>query len=170
MQFSIITIFVSIASLASALPAIVPRQDVQAIANAQNAWAHDTSVVSQFLGAATSLTGADLTNAAQIALDAEKDELTHKAVLDAKFGTDSRIISANTILVTEGTFQLVVNNLANLAQNGATMSVGEVQGIIENTNADRCGKVLPAIDQYFQVSGDFLNNGAILEATIPVNC
>lgn len=78
--------------------------------NAVNGWMNDTGKVTNFLNTATSLTGSDYTTAATIALNAEKDELNHKAVLDA--GLDPAAIqSANDTLATQGTFQAVVDAL-----------------------------------------------------------
>jgi hypothetical protein len=77
---------------------------------AVNGWMNDTGKVTNFLNTATSLTGSDYTTAATIALNAEKDELNHKAVLDA--GLDPAAIqSANDTLATQGTFQAVVDAL-----------------------------------------------------------
>jgi predicted Zn-dependent protease len=78
--------------------------------NAVNGWMNDTGKVTNFLNTATSLTGNDYTTAATIALNAEKDELNHKAVLDA--GLDPAAIQkANDTLATQGTFQAVVDAL-----------------------------------------------------------
>lgn len=78
--------------------------------NAVNGWMNDTGKVTNFLNTATSLTGNDYTIAATIALNAEKDELNHKAVLDA--GLDPATIqAANDTLATQGNFQAVVDAL-----------------------------------------------------------
>jgi len=78
--------------------------------NAVNGWMNDTGKVTKFLNTATSLTGDDYTTAATIALNAEIDELNHKAVLDA--GLDPATIQkANDTLATQGTFQAVVDAL-----------------------------------------------------------
>jgi hypothetical protein len=173
MQYSLATLLVSFLSLAQALPTTIMSKTPlsnQDLANAQNQWRADTSKVSQFLGAVPTLTGTQLTAAAQVALDAEKDELLHKKVLDYQFGSDPRIAEANSVLVTQGTFQSVVDALANFAKNGATMSPSQISTLLQQTNNVRCAQVLPAIDTYFHVTGEKLQNGGFLLATRPTNC
>ena len=74
--------------VASAVPAAasssVPSQQ-QAVIDAVNAWRSDTGEVSNFLNVANDLNPSDdeLKSDATSALASEKDELTHKAVLDA---------------------------------------------------------------------------------------
>ncbi|KAI1171569.1 hypothetical protein F4777DRAFT_564960 [Nemania sp. FL0916] len=175
MQYSVATILsvflAGFLSTTQALPSgTSPRNTTQQLADAQNKWQQDTSVVSQFLGAVPNLQGAKLQSAAQVALNAENDELLHKKVLDGSFPADSRIIAANDILVNQGTFQFVVDALANFAQNGATMSPSDKASLLQQTNQIRCGQVLPAIDTYFHVAGETLNNGGFALATRPVNC
>ncbi|KAI0419292.1 hypothetical protein F5X98DRAFT_335725 [Xylaria grammica] len=176
MQYSLSTmlpiVLASLFSLTQALPAsLAPRDQVtQQLADAQNEWRADTSKVSQFLSAVPTLQGSKLEAAAQVALDAENDELLHKKVLDQNFSADQRIVQANDVLVTQGTFQSVVDALANFAQNGASMSPTEISTLLQQTNAVRCGQVLPAIDTYFRVTGEKLNNGGVLLATRPTNC
>ncbi|KAI1367908.1 hypothetical protein F5Y08DRAFT_297290 [Xylaria arbuscula] len=171
MQFSVALILTSVLSLTQALPSgIAARARNQQIADAQNSWRADTSTVSQFLSAVPTLRGTKLTSAAQVAFNAEVDELTHKKVLDGAFSSDPRIVSANDILVNQGTFQSVVDALRDFADNGDKKSEAEINTLLQNTNSVRCGKVLPAIDTYFRVAGEKLNNGGFLVATRPNNC
>lgn len=161
---------------------------------AQNKWRADTSTVSHFLSSAPSLlqkqqqkqSGADLAAAAKIALDAENDELSHKEVIDEILGSggngngeggntnaDERIAAADDVLVGQGTFQTVVDALERFAKDGdGTMTPDEAAALLQDTNAVRCGKVLPAIDTYFRVVGERLGlkGGDVLVATRPTNC
>ena len=93
---------------------------------AQLIWAGDTSLVSQFLSMAPSLSGQDLVNAAASALASEGDELNQKGVLDAAFlnvgNLDPNVVAANTTLVNDGTFQFVVDGLRGLMANGASFT------------------------------------------------
>ncbi|KAI1754012.1 hypothetical protein F4782DRAFT_494731 [Xylaria castorea] len=160
-------------SLTQGLPAAVDSRasaSIQQLADAQNQWRADTSKVSQFLSAVPTLQGSQLEAAAQVALNAENDELLHKAVLDQSFSSDKRIADANDVLVNQRTFQSVVDALGQFAKSGATMSPSEISTLLQNTNAVRCGQVLPAIDTYFHVTGEKLNNGGFLIATRPTNC
>ncbi|KAI0398994.1 hypothetical protein F4802DRAFT_82602 [Xylaria palmicola] len=163
-----------LASLTQALPtAVDARASVsnQALADAQNQWRADTSRVSQFLSAAPTLSGEGLATAAAAALASEQDELTHKAVLDgALLATDARVRAADDVLVAQGTFQSVVDALQQLTDSGAAMSPADVAALVARTNTVRCGRVLPAIDTYFRVTGEKLNNGGFLVATRPNNC
>ncbi|TGJ85505.1 hypothetical protein E0Z10_g3275 [Xylaria hypoxylon] len=176
MQYSLSTMLpialASLFSLTQALPSgIASRSSVtQQLADAQNDWRADTSMVSQFLSAVPTLQGSKLEAAAQVALDAENDELLHKKVLDQNFSSDPRIVQANDVLVNQRTFQSVVDALANFAQNGASMTPGEISTLLQQTNSVRCSQVLPAIDTYFSVTGEKLNNGGSLLATRPTNC
>ncbi|KAI1198015.1 hypothetical protein F5X97DRAFT_333563 [Nemania serpens] len=160
-----------LSTLTQALPSgVAPRASIQQLADAQNKWRQDTSVVSQFLGAVPNLQGSRLESAAKVALDAENDELLHKKVLDRAFGADPRIVGASDVLVNQGTFQSVVDALARFSADGASMSPSEISALLQQTNRVRCGQVLPAIDTYFRVTGETLQNGGLLLATRPVNC
>ncbi|KAI0905775.1 hypothetical protein F4824DRAFT_138035 [Ustulina deusta] len=165
-------VLASLFSLTLALPTGIASRDSgnQQLADAQNDWRADTSVVSQFLSAVPTLKGSDLAAAAKVALDAENDELLHKKVLDQTFSADPRIVGANNVLVTQGTFQVVVDALQDFADNGASMSSAQISALLTNANSVRCSKVLPAIDTYFRVTADRLQNGGILVATRPNNC
>ena len=105
------------------------------------AWQHDTAIVSSFLDIATHLSPHDIEIQGAHALAAEKDELTHKAVIDAALGGKPNVQEANNVLVTQGTFQTVVDLLTDMADNGND----DVRVIDEG----RCPHVLPAIDMYF---------------------
>ncbi|KAI1161144.1 hypothetical protein F5B18DRAFT_629606 [Nemania serpens] len=157
--------------LTQALPSgVAPRASIQQLADAQNSWRQDTSMVSQFLSAVPTLQGSRLASAAQVALNAENNELVHKKVLDQAFSADPRIAGANDVLVNQGTFQSVVDALAKFSADGATMSPSEISALLQQTNRVRCGQVLPAIDTYFRVTGETLQNGFFLLATRPNNC
>ncbi|KAI0534364.1 hypothetical protein GGR58DRAFT_516211 [Xylaria digitata] len=162
----------SLFSLTQALPSEIALRDLsnQQLADAQNDWRADIGTVSQFLSAVPTLSGSKLEAAAQVALDAENDELLHKKVLDQAFSSDQRIVQANDVLVTQGTFQSVVDALENFAQNGASMSASDISTLLQKTNSVRCSQVLPAIDKYFRVTGEKLKNGGFLLATRPTNC
>ncbi|KAI0478122.1 hypothetical protein F4859DRAFT_503998 [Xylaria cf. heliscus] len=159
-------------SLTQALPTTLEsrQSSIQQLADAQNQWRADTSKVSQFLSAVPTLQGSQLETAAQAALNAENDELLHKKVLDQNFSSDKRIVDANNVLVNQGTFQSVVDALGKFATNGGKMSPSDIAALLKQTNSVRCGKVLPAIDTYFRVTGEKLNNGGFLLATRPTNC
>lgn len=81
------------------------------IMNAVMSWMNDTGKVTKFLNTATSFSGDEYTRQATIALNAEKDELNHKMVLDAALGTMKMVQDANDTLATQGTFQAVVDTL-----------------------------------------------------------
>ncbi|KAI0435713.1 hypothetical protein F4803DRAFT_544584 [Xylaria telfairii] len=177
MQFSLNTmlpiVLTTFISMAHCLPACINSRtspSIQQLADAQNQWRADTSKVSQFLSAVPTLNGDQLETEGQIALDAENDELLHKKVLDQAFSSDPRIVAANDVLVNQGTFQSVVDALEKFATSGATMKPSEISTLLQNTNRVRCGQVLPAIDTYFHVTGEKLNNGGFLLATRPNNC
>ncbi|KAI0451616.1 hypothetical protein F5B21DRAFT_516633 [Xylaria acuta] len=160
-------------SFAQGLPASINTRasaSIQQLADAQNQWRADTSMVSQFLSAVPTLHGSQLEAAAQVALNAENDELLHKKVLDQSFSSDKRIVAANDVLVNQGTFQSVVDALGKFATSGAKMAPSEISTLLQKTNSVRCGQVLPAIDTYFHVTGEKLNNGGFLIATRPTNC
>ncbi|KAI1182980.1 hypothetical protein F5B17DRAFT_435060 [Nemania serpens] len=175
MQYSLVKILpivlTCLSPLTQALPSgIAPRASIQDLADAQNKWRQDTSMVSQFLSAVPNLQGSRLTAAAQVAVAAENDELLHKKVLDQAFGGDPRVVGANNVLVNQGTFQSVVDALANFASDGAEMSPSEIAALLLQTNSVRCGRVLPAINTYFRVTGETLQTGAFALATRPNNC
>ncbi|KAI1423357.1 hypothetical protein F5Y12DRAFT_786095 [Xylaria sp. FL1777] len=160
-------------SLTHALPSCIGSRNspsIQQLADAENTWRADTSTVSQFLSAVPTLNGTSLAAAAQVALNAENDELLHKKVLDEAFSSDPRIVEANDVLVKQGTFQSVVDALRDFADNGAVMTSCQISTLLKNTNTVRCSKVLPAIDTYFCVTSEKLNNGVSFTAARPNNC
>ena len=75
--------------------------------------------------------------------------------------------NANIVLVTQGTFNSVVESLRTIATSTFDTAleielntVNEI-GIIDDGTADiggRCAAVLPAIDTYFQQASDYLVN------------
>ncbi|KAE9376478.1 hypothetical protein N431DRAFT_529531 [Stipitochalara longipes BDJ] len=153
---------------------MVPKVTSAAIDTAQRDWVADTSVVSNFLSTTKSLSGTNLANAAQTALNAQNNELTQKAVLDDEFisvtNPNPTVQTANAVLINQGTFQFVVSGLQTLATNGTKMAAAQVSTLVESINVDICNKVLPAVDQYFIAAGKFLNNGLVLSPFRPTNC
>ena len=73
---------------ATGAPQTVDAQTAQALQAAADNWAFDTSQVSNFLNTGKSLTGNQFNQGANIAYNAEVDELTHKAILDQVIGND----------------------------------------------------------------------------------
>jgi hypothetical protein len=136
------------------------------LANAVQAWQLDTAIVSSFLNNAATITN-DLAfrEAAVVAFNAENNELTHKAIIDQVFFNTSPIIqNAHNTLVNLGTFNQVVQGLADLVANGVA-DVGKITGI----NSNRCLAVLPAIDAYFGVvEQSLMASPQGLTALIPV--
>ncbi|KAI1334784.1 hypothetical protein F5Y15DRAFT_280726 [Xylariaceae sp. FL0016] len=138
---------------------------------ASAAWQCDTVKVSQFLDAATSLTGHDLVTAAEAALTAENNELVQKEVLDRAFtavaSARDAVDTADDTLVRRGTFQAVVGGLAELTKGDEDTDVVE---LIDRINRGRCRDVLPSIDDYL-VQGSKLVGGqnVVLFAERPRN-
>lgn len=147
---------ISTAAIVAIIPALgaaanIKRQQgitADDLANAVNAWQADTATVSSFLNNAASYTDdATFVAAAQVALNAENDELNHKQVIDDVFlGVNLDIVNANTVLVGERKFAMVVAGLQDMVNNGL-----EAIGDVDIINANRCANVLPAIDTYFSV-------------------
>ncbi|OAA46824.1 hypothetical protein NOR_02460 [Metarhizium rileyi] len=148
----------------------------QAIAAAATSWRLDTGTVSNFLSNAESMTPQQLQQQGTIALDAEKDELIHKAVLDRMFlnGTranqDAGVADANDVLVNQSTFQFIVDGLTLISNRGANMQPDEVSTLVRAMNQDRCPLVLPAIDKYLAAAAGASNDGVLLQAVRPTNC
>ncbi|KAI0127216.1 hypothetical protein BJ170DRAFT_365852 [Xylariales sp. AK1849] len=134
--------------------------DIQ-IANAVSSWQNNTGKVTRFLDTATSLTGDDFTKQATIALNAEKDELNHKMVLDAAMGMNPAVQDANNVLAMQGTFQKVVDVLQKMADSGPDTAQADVNDI----NNNRCVNVLPNIDKYFSAAGS-----STVTASRPTGC
>lgn len=107
------------------------------IANAVVSWMNDTGKVTNFLDTATSLTGDDFTKQATIALNAEKDELNHKTILDAAMGQQPDVQDANNVLAMQGTFQMVVDTLQKMVDGGPDTAQADVDAI----NQNRCVNV-----------------------------
>lgn len=131
------------------------------IANAVSSWMNDTGKVTNFLNTAASFSGDEFTRQATIALNAEKDELNHKQVLDDALGQQPDVQSANNVLATQGTFQAVVDALQKMVNNGPDTAQADVDAI----NANRCVNVLPNIDKYFAAAGS-----ASVKAVRPTGC
>lgn len=119
------------------------------IRNAVMGWMMDTGKVTMFMNTATSFTGDEYTRQAQIALNAELDELNHKKILDAGLNSDPNVQAANEVLENQGTFQNVVDVLQNMVNNGPDTAQADVDAI----NNNRCVNVLPNIDAYFAAAG-----------------
>ena len=175
MQYAFTTaiLFALSCNIAYSIP-LAARQDPESVDTAQGNWVADTSLVSNFLSIAETLSGNKLANQAQAALNAENDELTWKAALDSVFvfvdNPDPTVQVANGVLVDQGTFMIVVNGLQDLATNGAGYTTDQVVAKVQAINQDRCNLVLPAIDQYFIAASNFLNNGTPLTAVRATNC
>ncbi|KAG7100854.1 hypothetical protein HYQ44_019335 [Verticillium longisporum] len=108
--------------------------------NAVMGWMNDTGKVTNFVNTATSLTGDEFTRQAQIALNAELDELNHKKILDAGLSDNPIVQSANEVLETQGTFQNVVDVLQAMVNNGPDTAQADVNAI----NNNRCVNVSAA--------------------------
>jgi hypothetical protein len=153
-------------------PTITAQRATEDLATAQMNWWLDTGRVSQFLSESPSLTGQDLATQAGLALGFENDELNHKNVIDAALGNNPNIQKANNTLVVQGTFQVVVNGLMDLATNGSGYTAAQVIAAVASINNDRCKHVLPAIDIYLHTTSSYLGNANAfpLFATRPLNC
>ena len=137
---------------------VVSESSADAAAN----WAKDTAVVSNFLNLAPTLKGTAFVAQAKIALNAELNELSHKANLDADPAVLANpfIAAANNSLVTLGHFQDVVDLLRIMSEVGDSSGKADADEI----NLNRCQNVLPSIDAYLKAGGtDF-------RATRPFNC
>jgi hypothetical protein len=144
----LINLLSMLALSAAANPVLQKRVSNQDLINAATAWQSDTQFVSAFLelAVADGKGASVVTKNAQSALDHEKDELNHKKVIDQFFGTgNSQINTANNVLVNQGTFQAVVNGLADFAAHGGNANTNPT-----TLASNRCKQVLPAIDMYFQ--------------------
>ncbi|KAI9656305.1 MAG: hypothetical protein M1821_004968 [Bathelium mastoideum] len=137
-----------------------PQPTADDLNNAVLKWQADTGLVSNFLNVAVDPngppTGQDLLNDASSAFGSETDELNWKAVIDGSDVAfeDTRIAQANEILVTQGTFNMVVQGLQDISVSGDIVR----QQDVDNINDVRCNQVLPAIDMYFAAVADFLNS------------
>ncbi|KLU82422.1 hypothetical protein MAPG_01494 [Magnaporthiopsis poae ATCC 64411] len=118
--------------------------------DAVNAWRADTGKVSRFLDTATLFTGQEYTRMAQMALDAELDELAQKEILDQAMGTRPEIQAASDVLSNQGYAKDVVDALRAMIKNGPETAVRDVEAI----NRNRCVNVLPNIDAYFAAAGE----------------
>lgn len=104
------------------------------LATAVSNWQADTSMVSNFLNTGKSIqNNVQFKQAAQVAFNAEVDELTHKAIIDKALGTDPNVIAANSTLATGGAFQDVVDKLKLMATQGTAAANN-----IDLINQNRC--------------------------------
>lgn len=133
-----------------------------ALQAAADNWSFDTGMVSnnQNTGKALVNNAAKFQAQANIAYNAEVDELTHKAILDQIIGNDPDVSIANQTL-TNGCFQSVVDNLQIMANQGPSQA-----GLIDNINMVRCTQILPSIDTYLAVAARVIGNGATLRTAI----
>lgn len=119
----------------------------QDLANAVANWMADTGIVSNFLNTGKSITNnVQFKQAALVALNAENDELVHKAVIDAANGNMPNVIGANSTLATAGSFQDVVDRLQAMSTQGVA-AVDNIDLINQNRCVNgilngSCGKVL----------------------------
>lgn len=119
------------------------------LATAVANWQADTSMVSMFLNNGASINDdAAFKQAALVAFNAEVDELTHKAVIDAANGQMPNVQAANSTLATGGAFQDVVDKLQIMSQQGKAAANN-----IDLINQNRCTNVLPNIDAYMASTG-----------------
>ncbi|KAJ3004368.1 hypothetical protein HKX48_001260 [Thoreauomyces humboldtii] len=135
---------------------------------AAEAWRADTMKVSHYLNIASTLSGQVLKTAAAAANVAEKDELTHKAVIDRHpISKTAAVVAANNMLVTEGHFQAVVDALTDVTQKGTASK--DTPPVI---NANRCPNVLFAIDAYLRAANTAAGGNKVANpsAVRPVAC
>jgi hypothetical protein len=176
MQYS--ALFLAFATLALAAPTTMPKRQFptqfnpkEDITAAAKAWLQDTASVSSFLDFATSTfpsSPPNLLSKGVFALNAEKDELDHKMILDNFFIFETRtpnedVIEAFNILVTEGKFQKVVDGLQDISTTGNLADVAII-------NKNRCKNVLPAIDVYFKAVAEATGQSEFVPAVRPAAC
>lgn len=148
----------------------------QKLRDAANAWQADTQAVSNFLSIAATLSGQDLRNQASTAFQRENDEANPEksnidaVLLNTGLPESGEVGTANDVLVTQGTFQVVVDGLSDLALNGDTFDQATIASKVDAINNDRCGSVLPAIDMYFDAVANFVQDGVVLTAARPTQC
>lgn len=152
-------------TLAIALPT---RHANESITIAAQNWLKDTKIVSDFLDFAVSLpsgTPPDLLRHAAAALDAELDELEHKAILDTYFHeANQKVFFANAVLAKAGIFQFVVDKLHDITKNGS------LEEDVNAINIARCAWILPAIDVYFEQVAIATNQTVFELAFRPLAC
>ncbi|KAF2416666.1 hypothetical protein EJ08DRAFT_666628 [Tothia fuscella] len=151
-------------ALAGSTPAarVNNAQAKAALQAAADNWSFDTGMVSNFQNTGKSLANdaAGFQNAANVAYNAEVDELAHKAILDQIIGNDPDVSIANQTL-TNGVFQSVVDNLQIMSLQGP-----DQQGLIDNINNVRCAQILPSIDTYLAVAARVIGQDATLRTAI----
>jgi hypothetical protein len=93
------------------------------------------------------------------------DELTSKNVLDQFMPNNQNVKAANATL-SNGSFQLVVDELGNMADNGRSQMAA-----IQKINNVRCVNVLPNIDTYMREAALTIGNGqAVVQSVRPAAC
>lgn len=147
---------------ASTVAKVTSAQAKAALQAAADNWSFDTGMVSnnQNTGKGLANNAAAFQAQANIAYNAEVDELTHKAILDQIIGNDPDVSIANQTL-TNGCFQSVVDNLQIMAASGPAQ-----QSLIDDINNVRCTQILPSIDTYLAVAARVIGNGATLRTAI----
>ncbi|KAF2126081.1 hypothetical protein P153DRAFT_388831 [Dothidotthia symphoricarpi CBS 119687] len=119
------------------------------LATAVSNWMADTSMVSNFLNTGPNIqNNAQFKQAALVAFNAEVDELTHKAIIDAANSGDPNVQAANSTLATGGAFMDVVTKLQVMSVQGRAAVAN-----IDLINQNRCVNVLPNIDAYMASTG-----------------
>ncbi|TID24914.1 hypothetical protein E2P81_ATG04021 [Venturia nashicola] len=141
---------------------VTNQQAIAALQAAADNWSFDTGMVSnnQNTGKALANNAAKFQAQANIAYNAEVDELTHKAILDQIIGNDPDVSIANQTL-TNGCFQSVVDNLQIMANQGPSQA-----SLIDDINKVRCTQILPSIDTYLAVAARVIGPGATLRTAI----
>ncbi|KAE9979132.1 hypothetical protein EG328_001073 [Venturia inaequalis] len=147
---------------ASTAAKVTNQQAIAALQAAADNWSFDTGMVSnnQNTGKALAKNAAKFQAQANIAYNAEVDELTHKAILDQIIGNDPDVSIANQTL-TNGCFQSVVDNLQIMANQGPSQA-----SLIDDINMVRCTQILPSIDTYLAVAARVIGPGATLRTAI----
>jgi hypothetical protein len=147
-------------------PGTVDSAAAALMTTAIGAWMRDTGLVSNFLNNGASYPDdATFKNQALIARSAEIDELTSKNVLDQFMPNNQNVKAANATL-SNGSFQLVVDELGNMADNGRSQMAA-----IQKINNVRCVNVLPNIDTYMREAALTIGNGqAVVQSVRPSAC
>jgi len=132
----------------------------QAVQAACDNWSFDTAQVSNFLNTGHSLQGQQFNAAANIAYNAEVDELSHMGILMQVIGNSPDVSIANLTLL-NGVFQSVVNNLQIMADQGP-----KTANLVDFINNVRCTQILPSIDTYLAVGANTIGSSATLRTAI----
>ncbi|KIW05507.1 uncharacterized protein PV09_03390 [Verruconis gallopava] len=157
--------------VSSALPAAtgapsagsLDSSTAQAVQAACDNWSFNTAQVSNFLNTGHSLNGTEFNQAANLAYNAEVNELQHMAILMSVIGNSPDVSIANQTLL-NGVFQSVVNNLQIMADQGQSTA-----SLIDVINNVRCTQILPSIDTYLAVGASTIGSSATLRTAIRPN-